>query len=866
MAGDPQAELEALARSARDARQVVRVLLTGPEGMGRSHLLQQLARGSWGQTVVVSAEGQHTARRVLEALVELPALPEEALARLAALPHLVALDDTRRRLAAELLLSLREARPSGTLAARLDADARHDSAAMELARWLAALAPSGLLLACDDVHRAGPQTLHFLEAVAQLEGELPVLLVFTSDSQPVASLPQPTERLEAWRSSGRFKLLSLPPWELPALKALLAQQGAGPAEAELLADAAKGSPGVALGLTSLVWAHPTTHQQLPQGARALRLARLRALGEGPYEAARTGAALGDAFPQEVLYAALEGAEESVDVLVRAGVLRESVEARMPVLSFGDWRDRALLKGTTAADRNRTRAGLFCARMLDLFTPDLFNALQELVLPLALPALTAPTASLWREAQAAVLSSRGEVEEAIAAAAQHAQGIRKLVLTRRLADLQLTAGKPEQALATLAAAARVNPSASPLPEGAVGEVLEAQARPPLDSWETLGGAEAQAAFALSKAEALAQLVKTEDTVKAYEDARRRLEALQGPLAASLWVRWARGWSWFGSEILGKAQEAVKACEDVRRRVGAALQSDADALGFLRAEQVACSSAGDFARGRELVEEQIALAERRGEVRDQCLGWNARAILHFGQGELFDAQRSFQRSYELARATGWTRREAIALHNLALVQCERGELDAAHRSESEYAVLSERIGNHAGRAEAPLVLASVALARERYDVAKSLIAQARQAAESNEWAMLEAWARALMGRSLLAQAVVRKDMLELAKARNELAASLERLEETTTAWHEELDPGEVYALLAVGQVRAGNLDAALQTLERGEQKLPAQAVVSQRSLALGQAYVENRLPEALEWFEAKGYVRLVSLWKKLAPPSP
>ncbi len=861
MASDPEAELQQLAAAQGGRRRVQRVLLLAPEGYGRSRALKQLATGAFGRAVVVSADGQDAARRVLEALLPLPAEPKEAIAALAALPHLAPLDETRRRLAAELLLSLREVRPSGTLAARLDPDARLEGAATELARWLAALAPEGLLLAFDDVHHAGPQSLDLLEAVEKIDGELPLLLVFSADSQPVARSLGAAERVEAWRTGGRFRTVTLAPRPQPELAQLLRAQGCPAGQADELAAAARGNPGLALELCRLVKAYPAIGRQLPPNLPALRLARLRALGDAVYETARTAAALGEIFPQEVLYAAAEGAEGAVDELVRAGVLTESLVDRMPVLAFADWRDRAALNATTAAERSKVKASLFCARMLDLFTPSLFSSLGELVVPLALPALSPPQASLWWEATAAHRSTRAEVEAALLAASLNAQGIRRVVLARRLADLQLAAGRPEQALASVNAVARLNPSASPLPPGAVGEVLAAQPRAPLERWESLGAAEAQAALQLAKAEALSQLVKTEETVAAYEDARKRLEVLKGPLTNGLWVRWARGWSWFASEILGRPEDAVRACEEVRKRVGDALSGDAEALAFLRAEQVACSSAGDFARGRQLVEEQIALAEQRGEVRDQCLAWNARAILHFGQGELLDAERAFQRSHELARATGWTRREAIALHNLALVQVERGELDQAFENESEYAHFSERIGNQAGQAEAPLVLASVALARERYDQAKGLVAQARQAADANGWTMLSAWSRALFGRSLLLQAVARKDMLELAKARNELSAALDTLEDTSTAWTEELDPGEVYALLAVAQLRSGNLDAALQTLERGERRLHQQNVVSKQTFGLAQAYLEKRLPQALEWFESRGYVRLVALWRKL-----
>lgn len=862
---DRATELQAFAVAATQQRRVQRVLLFAPEGLGRSMALSRLASEGavqWSTTVVTSAVGPKLGRRIVDALGSWSDDPREAVKQLSALPHLAALEDDRRQLAGELLSSLRTPPLLGTAASRLDADARQDGAAYELMRWLKALAKDGLLLALDDVHRAAPESLDLIDAIAGLDGEQALLFVLSADSQPVTRLPGAKERLEQWQQGGRFQVVTLLPREPAELSALLKQSGCEESDVGPIVEASRGNVGLAFALLEQVRKQPQLRQDLPQTLLALRLVRLKSLGETAYEAARVAAVLGDTFPQEVLYACADLPLESVDTLVREGVLKESANERMPLLEFVDWRDRAALSGSTSVDGPKRRASVFCARMLDLLNPQAFAALNQLILPLALPALPAPAASFWREAEAATRTNRAQAEAALTAAAVNAVGIRKLVLTRRVADLQLAAGQPDRALATLNMAGLPNTTPSPLPPDAVGEIISGQQRAPLDCWESLNGAEAQAAFALVKAEALSQLVKTEDCVRAFDDARRRLEVLKSPLSGTLWVRWAKGWSWFASEILGRAEDAVKACDEIRKRVGAAVETDADALGFLRAEQVARTSAGDFARGKDLVDKQVRMAERRGQVRDLCLASNARAILHFGEGELLPAREGFVRAVELARASSWARREAISLHNLSLVLCEHGELDAAQDAETEYARLSEKIGNHAGQAEAPLVLASVAIAKERYDLAKQLITQARSASELNGWHMLGAWSRALLGRSVLAQALARRDPLELAKARNELAAALEALEDTSTAWTEELDPGEVYSLAAVAQLKSGHGDLARQVLERGAKKVVQQNVVATRTLALGQAAATGRIAEALVWFEERQYVRLVTLWKKIA----
>jgi len=266
---------------------------------------------------------------------------------------------------------------------------------------------------------------------------------------------------------------------------------------------------------------------------------------------------------------------------------------------------------------------------------------------------------------------------------------------------------------------------------------------------------------------------------------------------------------------------------------------------------------------LTGEHIALADRAGKLRDACLGWNARAIVHYGQGALGQARKDFERSLELARSTGWLRREAITLHNLTLVLTELGELDAAFAGETTYARLSVLVGNHAGKAEAPLVLAAVELARGRLAEADALIVVARKAAEQNGWDMLITWSRALTGRLRLLRYKTGGDVLEVTKAKNDLMAAIEVLEERSVGWTEELDPGEVVANLALalkwsGQVQQGK-DAIARTLAR----LPAENVVSRKQLEVASAVLAGQpIDAALQWFEERGFKRRVAVWRKLA----
>jgi tetratricopeptide (TPR) repeat protein len=515
----------------------------------------------------------------------------------------------------------------------------------------------------------------------------------------------------------------------------------------------------------------------------------------------------------------------------------------------------------------------------------FETRADAVLPLALVALEvrAPElASLWREAWAGFLAQHARPAQELAAledAARAASGVRALVLLRRVAEAHLGEGRPERAHQLLSRVARTLPTPSPLPNPSeLRSVLQhqltrgppapeggrARTPPALDRWDTLAPDAALTAVELVRAEALSHLVKTEDALRTWEEASRRLERMSGPVAHVLWLRWATASSWFLSEVCGRPGEVSARCARVRAKVPAdAIAASEAAFDFLRAEEIAASSSGDFARAQALVEEEIALTHRTGNLRDRCLAWNARAILHFGQGALDDALAAFSTSLQLAAQTDWLRRQAIATHNLALVHCERLELDRASALVDSYAALSPTLGNHAALAEAPLVRAAVELARLAPEAAKKHLDLARKHAEDNGWKMLEAWSRSLAGRLQLITHALTKDRLALPRAKNELLAALALLEEHAGAWTEEVDPGETYALLAAAQLLSGQLEAAHETLQRGQRAVPPQNVVSHRALLVGRAFVgQTPLDGALRWFEENANQRLPKLWRALA----
>ncbi len=844
------------------------VLVKSTEGAGRTHLLQQL-NVSRPNTAVVRCSAKGTLGRLLSALTGVTG--EDAQSVVQALmgnKALAALDPERRPVAAQLLAGLLTNAPTAETAG-LDAGSRAEGARAQLVHIVCfAAATVPLVLAIDDAHFADAEAISFFDALAQIDTPLPALIVFTADAAPEFAQCEFLRHHERWSAGKRVPDIWVPALDGPTIDALLRQRGCPEALAARLTSVVAGNPGLAVGLWSVVERREDLGEQtLPLTFDGLRVESVRSVGAGAFALALRAAVLGDTFLEGALTAT--GPAELADLASSSFFCPLGHGPLGNVLGFVDRRVRLALAQQLSNEQRAQwleAAGAWAVTSLAAL-PSAFGAHAEQLLPLALSRLQGPDASLWREAWAGWLGVHGrqlESLDVLSTAAVESNGVRRVALHRRIADAQLLAGQPDKALATLQGVGRGASAESPKLSSPGGEALSAQPRALLDRWESLSLDEANASVELVRAEAWSHLVRKEETVAAFGALERKLDRLAGPVAAHLWIRWAKSWGWFLCEILGLPADALRACEKVRLKVPAeVMKDDALALEFLRAQQIACASVGDFARALSLAEEQIALSRSRGDLRAQCLAWNARAILHFGQGELAGARRSFERSIDLARTTGWQRREAIATHNLALVLLEQGELDLAQSCEERYAVLSVAIGNHAATAEAPSVLAGVALARGDLGKAELLIAQARKAAEANGWTMLLGWARSLAGRLRVLKYAQTRDSLELSKAKTDFLAALDLFEEHSTAWTEEVDPGEVYALYAASLKLAGQDKQAQQALERGAKNLPAQNVVSLRSLDAGRAFVTGiGIEPALEWFENNGFQRVGRLWRQLA----
>lgn len=469
------------------------------------------------------------------------------------------------------------------------------------------------------------------------------------------------------------------------------------------------------------------------------------------------------------------------------------------------------------------------------------------------------AGFWLELSALELKRRNLLEEAaepLRRALEHSDGTRRLVLLRRLIDLEIVAGRVKPALERLAAGFARPSAPGPVP-APVRAALQALVTDPLDDWTRLGTEEALIALELVRGEALSQMGESVETRRLFEAIQRRLGALRSDSAAPLWARWIRVWAWFLGEILGQPREAERACALVRTVVSPqALQTPTLKAALLRAEQISASRVGDSPRARALADEYLALTQQTGEVREELTAWNAKGILHLSMGELVPARTAFDRSRQLAKDLGVKRREAIALHNLGLTLGELGEFDAAVAAQQEYVVRSAEITNEPARAYGPASLAAVEIARGDPGAAEAHLAAARRVAQEKAWPFILAWCRGLSGHLRLSHFLQGRDSLHLGLARSDYLACLDVLEEQSISWTEELDPGEFHVGHALTLAHSGKQREAVEALQRAATKLDPTFVTSHAWLRSGLALVERRpLQPELEWFLERGHARAV-----------
>jgi tetratricopeptide (TPR) repeat protein len=831
------------------------VLLTGSRGSGLSTALHSFAeevRG-WGHRAdVVDAERVGVqAGGAVDALLRARLNIGPSLRGNALLEALDTASPDLEPLAREFLAFAMGVSREDFQTARLDPKSRWEGALAEVGRWLSARSGTWAWV-LDDALATDEESLLLVERLAR-GAQTPGLLVLTVRDDERQSFEP---RLKAIRASGKLRELVLPSLTPEALA--LAFPSTAPAARGVVLTAkllqVHGREGGAPITTDALV------RELVAGLPAPQKTLLSLLGVvgGRLPLMALGTVLGTAGQPSGAIADVVAALEAKLLLKRGATQRcegaDEVWLRFPSLaphadaassaqwlaSVGAWAER-LLWGETRNDALRAVALPHVIR-----ASDAVNDHTRTSLAWELAARSGGGAPAWRKAE------------------QGAQGVRRLVLARLLAEEELFRGDVQKAAATALAGSRLPIS----PNAAMSQMWHDSTlhgvADELERWDVLTVEEAQIALDLTRAEAISQLGQANETRRAFEAVEARLQKVRASAATgALWLRMAKTWVWFAAEILADGPLSRRICDTIRSRVPAeALQASFHASGFLRAEQVAHSRGGDPARARAMADELIELSATRGDPREECIAWNSRALLYLRDGDLRLARVGFERSLDLARAIGFRRREAVALHNLGLTQAYAGEFGASVACQERYVALSEQIGNFVARAYGPAALALVYVQQLDVQKAELNLARARRSAEENGWPGLIAWTRHLAGVLKLLKHLEKRDTLLLSLARSDFLASLDLLEDRKGGWSEELDPAEAAAFLSLTWLCAGNVAQANATLPRAE-KFETGSAASKYVVQALRDLLGGRPPaQSVAWFEANGQGRAVELWQRIA----
>lgn len=729
--------------------------------------------------------------------------------------------------------------------ARLDAKSRWEGAVAEVSRWLAAQDGSWAWV-LDDALAVDEESLILVERLARSAVTPGLVVLAVRDDEK--SIFEP--RLKPIRASGRVKELKLPPLTADALAA--AYPGTASSSRGVLLTAKL------LQLNGREGALPTTTDALVNDLVKHLSPPLRAV-------LTTLGIAGGRLPMDALKNALPSlAPDALERLESMLLVRRGPTQR----NSGD--DEVWLRFPSLAPVTDERTTRTATSALGAWAEhQLFDAggnvtLRSVALPQAIRAAEA-SRDTTRASLAWELTARiGGGAYALKKAETSASGVRRLVLQRLLSEDELFRGDAQRAAASASAATRLKPGSDALMPAQWKLAALASITDELEQWDRLTVDEAVLSLELVRAEALSALGQSNETRRAFEAVETRLLKLPAtPGACALALRLAKTWVWFASEVLADGPMARSICDRIRARFPAeVIQSSFHAGAFLRAEQVAHSRGGDPNRAREMADQLIELSKHRGDLREECIAWNARALLFLRDGDLRQARAGFEKSLDLARRIGFRRREAIALHNLGLTLAYSGEFGASIAAQERYLTLAEQVGHLAARAYGPAALAMIYVQQLDAQKADGHLARARRAAEESGRTRLVAWTRHLAGVLKLLKHLEKKDTLLLRLARSDFLACLDLLEDGKATWSEELDPAEAAAFLSLTWLFAGDKVQAITSFARAERFEDGSASAKYIVSALREVLAGRPPTEALAWFETNGQFRALELWTRIA----
>lgn len=789
--------------------------------------------------------------------------------------------DERRTTTVELLASVLGIQHADFHTASLDGPSKWSNAFAEIKAWIEASARyEPWIIVIEDIQKGDADTAAFLEWAIHVPWHAPVFIVLTArdeDFGPESYWHAPTEK---WMKTGLVDEIRLKEIAPDLLARAILPLGNGlisPSMAARIAEHTEGNPLFAVETALLIKEQGkngmfSENMPLLGSIREVMEARLERLGLAGKEVAKRGALMGRRFTLEAIGRIWDRPENEMKQGVSVLRETETIYQEVSKLFMGEMEEvfrhgrlqEAALARIPREERQKWLAGLEAWAKLKL---DLSGEQWEVAGLLLIPLIARSRiehaglaeASLWHETLGWLHRKhhRGqEAAKAFSLALEHAQGTRRLVLARQVAEVDLFNGNPDRGCAliesTLQAGSEPLAESQPMPARILQLIDD-----PLARWDKIRMQDAVLSLQLTRADALTRLGKADDAEKSYSRIQLELDGLRGVSADILRLRWANLWGYFMTEIMGKPHVAHDYYEQMRQAMNldaAALQGERMAL--LSTEFNIEMRLGHYDRAQALADELLLVAQRTHNTRIEARAWNSRGITLHSLCEWNAAADCYQNVIRITRSIGERRLEAIAMHNLGLVLMDQARYDEARESQKHYLELSRAIGNHMAESYSPAYIGFIELSQKNFDQAAEKIAHSMRVAQENNWLRLVGLNQAL---GALLQLFA---WLETRPTRLLPESVLDAFQLAEPGWSGLDEAGEFYADYALACHLAGDDDRAREILRRAHDNVDESWIQARATLEIAEAIVNDQ-PYAflLDWFTERGFKRWVQFIQKV-----
>ncbi len=433
---------------------------------------------------------------------------------------------------------------------------------------------------------------------------------------------------------------------------------------------------------------------------------------------------------------------------------------------------------------------------------------------------------------------------------------------RLAAVQIRAGRPADALATVAALRALPAPSSEDPRIDLAEV-DAQAAVSNYEAQRLGASRAAqkarargtrlllAKAMTSEGQALFQLGKSAEAEAAVREARSLYHAVGDrageALALSSLATMVGDRGRLEDEI-ESLRQALATSQEIGDKRG--MSSALNNLGVAFKDQRRYPEALDAHR------QALALRREIGDRSWTAISLSNIGVVYFEERRLTDAARYYQESFAICREIGDRRGLVRALHNLSIVRREQGDLAGARKGYEESLALRREIGDKRGQVISGVELGNLMLLLGDVGAAERVTLEVLALARTIRLKGGEAQALHILGDIALAKgqlAEARKSYEEALGARHEMGETRTVVETQTALAEVALEEGrldEAEALLrrtlsmVPDDAAAGAMSHVLlarmflkrnQVAEAAQELAPARALAGGRELGAIEGYV-------------------------------